>query len=251
LCCYALVRVRLHYLAANSLTFTGSRITIENINADKDEINYEFIIQCILFMNAEKGSVITMISSRHLNAIRLIYERLKDKTVNWVFTGSVAFALQGLDVDVHDVDLQTDKIGVYEIECFFKEFVVQPVQLLTSKRIQSHFGVLELSWIRVEIMGDIQKRREDSTWESPVNLTQHKKLIKIGEMMLPVFSLEYECQAYFKMGRIEKAEMLREWLQVKSDEALCIGLNVHIRGEGTSGSGFSELGDRTNESSRN
>jgi len=32
-------------------------------------------------------------------------------------------------------------------------------------------------------------------------------------MRIPVLSLEYEYQAYLKLGRIEKAEMLRSWLQ--------------------------------------
>jgi len=67
--------------------------------------------------------------------------------------------------------------------------------------------------IKVEIMGDIQKWLADGSWENPVNLKHHKKVVEIKGMQIPVLSLEYEYQAYMNLGRIEKAEMLRNWLQ--------------------------------------
>jgi hypothetical protein len=35
----------------------------------------------------------------------------------------------------------------------------------------------------------------------------------IEGIQIPVLSLEYEYQAYLKLGRIEKAERLKKWLQ--------------------------------------
>jgi hypothetical protein len=71
--------------------------------------------------------------------------------------------------------------------------------------------------IKVEIMGDIQKRLEDGNWESPVDLEHHKRIIEVEGMQVGVLSLEYEYQAYLKLGRIEKAEMLRKWLKGKDE----------------------------------
>jgi len=67
--------------------------------------------------------------------------------------------------------------------------------------------------IKVEIMGDIQKRNKDGIWENPVDLEQYKRIVEVEGMQVPVLSLEYEYQAYLKLGRIDKAEMLRKWLQ--------------------------------------
>jgi len=39
-------------------------------------------------------------------------------------------------------------------------------------------------------------------------------------MQVPVLSLEYEYQAYLKLGRIDKAEMLRKWLQGKNETSI-------------------------------
>jgi hypothetical protein len=133
--------------------------------------------------------------------------------VNWVVTGSLGFALQGVPVDVHDIDIQTDKEGAYEIERRFSEFVIKKVAFRSTDKIRSHFGILMIDGIRVEIMGDIQKRLEDGSWEEPVDLNRYKRFVEIRGMKIPVLSLEYEYQAYLKLGRTEKAEILKKWLQ--------------------------------------
>jgi len=66
--------------------------------------------------------------------------------------------------------------------------------------------------IKVEIMGDIQKRNKDGSWENPMDLEHNKRVVEVEGMQVPVLSLEYEYQAYLKLGRIDKAEMLRNWL---------------------------------------
>jgi hypothetical protein len=154
-----------------------------------------------------------MIESKYLDALHKIYVLLKDCQITWVVTGSLGMALQGMDVEVHDIDLQTDKDGAYEMERRFSKYVVKPVHYSTSERIRSHLGVLEINGVKVEIMGDIQKRMDSQTWEEPVKVENYRHWVEIDAMQVPVLSLEYEYQAYLKLGRNEKAEMLREWLQ--------------------------------------
>lgn len=154
-----------------------------------------------------------MIDSRFLVVLQKIYERLETCNVPWVITGSFGMALQGMDMEVHDIDLQTDQSGAYEIESRFSEYVITPVRYLSSERIRSHLGKLEIDSIKVEIMGAIQKRIDEHTWEEIVRVEEHRKWVNIEGMQIPVLSLEYEYQAYLKMGRVEKAEMIKEWMQ--------------------------------------
>ncbi|GFP35680.1 hypothetical protein HKBW3S43_01469, partial [Candidatus Hakubella thermalkaliphila] len=81
------------------------------------------------------------------------------------------------------------------------------------------FGVLMINGIKVEIMGDIQKRLGGEAWDSPVDLGRHKRIVEVEEMQVSVLSLEYEYQAYLKLGRIDKAEMLRKWLHGEHDSS--------------------------------
>lgn len=57
-----------------------------------------------------------MIRPEYLRVLRKIYDRLKNEKVNWGVTGSLSFALQEVPVEVHDIDIQTDKEGAYEIK---------------------------------------------------------------------------------------------------------------------------------------
>ncbi|PNR87535.1 hypothetical protein X925_08860 [Petrotoga sp. 9T1HF07.CasAA.8.2] len=158
-----------------------------------------------------------MIDPRYLEVLRKIYNRLNNTNVNWVVTGSLGFALQGMPVEPNDIDIQTDKQGAYEIERHFSDFVTKKVRFSSAERIRSHFGELMIDGIKVEIMGDIQKRLEDGNWESPVDLERHKRVIEVEGMQVAVLSLDYEYQAYLKLGRIEKAEMLSKWLKGKDE----------------------------------
>jgi hypothetical protein len=154
-----------------------------------------------------------MLDIAYLKVLRKINVRLNNTSINWAVTGSLGFALQGLPVESNDIDIQTDKEGAYEIERHFSEFMTKRVTFSSTEKIRSHFGKLMIDGIKVEIMGDIQKRLEDGSWENPVNLKHHKKVVEIEEMQIPVLSLEYEYQAYMNLGRIETAEMLKNWLQ--------------------------------------
>jgi len=153
-----------------------------------------------------------MLDIVYLKVLRKINAQLNNTSVNWAVTGSLGFALQGVPVEPNDIDIQTDKRGAYEIERYFSEFVTKRAKFSSTERIRSHFGELMIDGIKVEIIGDIQKRLEDGSWENPVDLEQHKRVVEVEGMKVPVLSLEYEYQAYLKLGKIDKAEMLRNWL---------------------------------------
>lgn len=159
-----------------------------------------------------------MISSSHLNALRIIHNHLYNTAVNWALTGSLSFALQGIPVEPHDIDLQTDEAGAYAIGRLFRENRVQPVTFWASEHMRSHFGILEIAGIQVEIMGAIQKQFADGTWEEPIRVERYQRFVKVEDMLIPVLSLEYEYQAYLIMGRIEKAALLQAWLTLQSRE---------------------------------
>jgi len=148
-----------------------------------------------------------------MKVLHKLLSRLKDSGVNWAITGSVSFALQGMPIEPNDIDIQTDKKGAYEIERLSSEFMVKKVAFSSADRICSHFGVLNIDGIRIEIMGDIRKRLKDGTWEKPVDLNLYKQFVEAGRMRLPVLSLEYEYGAYLKLGRRERTEMIRKFLR--------------------------------------
>lgn len=153
-----------------------------------------------------------MIDQAHLLALHTLSTRLTPHEIRWAITGSLGFALHGIAVTVHDIDVQTDREGAYLIERCFADCIVLPVAFRTSERIQSHFGVLRVEGVEVEIMGDIQKRLPDDGWDEPPRLAEHTEYLAVDGMRVPVLSVEYEHAAYLRLGRTEQAHLLRSWL---------------------------------------
>jgi hypothetical protein len=145
--------------------------------------------------------------------LKKVYAKLSQHDIAWAITGSLNFALHGLPVEVHDIDIQTDKNGAYEIEQLFAEFMTKKVARRTGKYIRSYLGAFVLDGITVEVMGDIEKRLESGEWGEPVNVCDHRETITYEGMTIPVLSLEYEEKAYRQIGRIDTAEMLRKYLK--------------------------------------
>ena len=151
-----------------------------------------------------------------LEVFRQVYARLQPTDINWVLTGSLAFAMQGVGLTPRDIDLQTDRQGAYRIEALFAGHVTRPVtDSDAAERVRSHYGDLLIEGVLVQIMGDMQKRESLAhEWEAPTDLNAYKRWIEFEHMLVSVLSLEYEAEAYRKMGRLERAELLAKYAKI-------------------------------------
>lgn len=145
----------------------------------------------------------------HADAVEEIRERLAGGNIDWALTGSTSFALQGVALKPDDVDVQTTEQGAYVFGEVFEDCCVEAVSLSSTERIRSHFGLFEINGVFVEVMGALQKRTSDGTWESPTSITDHREFAPFRGGTVPVLSLSYEAQAYERLGRTERAERLR------------------------------------------
>lgn len=143
----------------------------------------------------------------HATVVRRLVEDLEG--VTWALTGSTSFALQGVPLEPDDVDVQTTAAGAREIAARFADHVVEPVSRTEGDGIRSHLGRLRLSGLDVEVIGDLQKRRPDGTREDPVDVTEHRRFVDWSGRRVPVLSLSYEARAYERLGREERAALLR------------------------------------------
>ena len=148
---------------------------------------------------------------RHTRVLEELTSRLSDEGVTWALTGSLAHRIQGVPVEVHDVDVQTDERGAYRIADVFRNEVVRKVRLRRSANVESHFGELVVHGISVEVMGALRKRLRDGSWEPPVDVAAHRVLVPCGSLEVPALSLRYEARAYEALGRAERAALLRRY----------------------------------------
>lgn len=144
----------------------------------------------------------------HTKALELLMERIPPDEVFWVLTGSGGLRLQGVDVEVHDLDIQSDESGVYEIARRMERFVEQQPRMQEGKRLRSHLGALRVWGVQLELIGDIQHRKPDGAWDEPVNLLSIRRWIAWKTRSVPVLDLAYEARAYRLLGRQSKVEAI-------------------------------------------
>ncbi len=147
-----------------------------------------------------------------LDVLRIIHGHLQGSPVQWALTGSLGMALQGMPIEPQDIDVQTDPEGAYAIERRLARWMVRPVTFSEAERIRSHFGEARIRGTKVEIMGGIQKRLPDGSWEDPVPVSRHRRIVDVNGMAIPVLSLEYEYEAYTRLERHDRAGQIRRFL---------------------------------------
>jgi len=155
-----------------------------------------------------------MIDQKYVKVLSKLHARLAHSRIEWAVTGSLSLALQGLPVEVKDIDIETDEKGVYRIETLFSEFSSTKVAFSSGRKIRSHFGVLLIDGLLVEIMGDVELLA-GKTWIAPIRLRNHTIWVKVGKLNVPCMSLDHEYQAYEILGRKHKMAIIRPLLRLQ------------------------------------
>lgn len=133
-----------------------------------------------------------------------------DPSMNlWALTGSAGLRLQGVNIPVHDLDVQTDAKTIYLLEEKLAEFMKVPVHLWESEHTRSYHGQAEIDGLQVEFLGDVCHRGTDGNWDSPLDIESVRVWVEWEQLRIPVLSLVHEALAYERMGRVQKAELIR------------------------------------------
>lgn len=155
-----------------------------------------------------------MLGSTHIEVLELITElAAKEPGLVWALTGSTSFALQGMDVQVHDIDIQTDRDSAYKLGGLLAEYCLEPVRFCGRSKMRSHFGRFQVGQVEVEVMGDIEKRLPDGSWGAAPPLAPLTRYVDLAGMRLPVLDLRYEAKAYRAMGRAARAEEIERYVE--------------------------------------
>lgn len=153
-----------------------------------------------------------MLPAGHGQILLQICDRLENEDILWTVTGSTSFALQGMELPVHDIDIQTDAESAYLFEKKLAEFVEEPVHFCGNEKIRSHFGKFRCNNIEIEVMGDVQKPQQNGIWGAPTDILKWRRYILFHGKRIPVLDLEYEIEAYRRIGRLERAEQMAHFL---------------------------------------
>jgi hypothetical protein len=111
-------------------------------------------------------------------------------------------ALHGIHIAVRDVDLITDRAGVYRFQELFAGQATQHVRYLESADYRLHFGRFDIDDVTVEVMADLEWR-EGERWLPITAATETQ--IEVEGVFVSVAWAEEEFLACIRRGRMERA----------------------------------------------
>ena len=153
-----------------------------------------------------------MIPENFKEALKLILQRLEGKQIDWAVYGSANLALQGLDLIPNDIDIITDKQGAFLFDEVFDDFVVKKAEYFENEEYKAFKASYHIEGVRVDVIGDLhQKNPAGDLWTETQGFKARMYFMLDG-YELPVITLEQEFFAYNKLGKKEKAVMIKKQL---------------------------------------
>jgi hypothetical protein len=145
----------------------------------------------------------------HTRALKVLLERVPPTELVWVLTGSAGLRLHGVDITVHDLDIQTDLQTISHLEQRLADCMQTAVHLWESPGMRSWDGKAEIEGIQIELLANITHKLPDGRWSTFTDFSQ-TVWVEMQGLRIPTFPLENELLAYEAMGRTDKAALIRQ-----------------------------------------
>ena len=153
----------------------------------------------------------------HRRVLAWLLEKIPPGEFPWVLTGSGSLRLNGVDLPVHDLDIQTDQNTIHLIEKRLAEYMKESIHSWESPGMRSLDGKAEIEGVQVELLANIAHKLPDGSWGT---FTDFSRIVwvELQGLRVPTFPLEDELAAYVAMERTEKAALIRQALASRSDD---------------------------------
>jgi hypothetical protein len=148
----------------------------------------------------------------HARVLEFLLDRIPPEEIPWALTGSASLRLQGVDLEVHDIDIQADGNSARIIEQLLVGFMKTALHVWESPDMRSLDGKAEKDGIQIEILADVSHKKPDGSWCSYTDFTRLTWQDWHGRRVA-VFPLSDEADAYAAMGRKDKAALIRGTIQ--------------------------------------
>lgn len=151
------------------------------------------------------------ILDKNMEVFVKILNLASDREYPVILSGSTSLALQGVNIEVHDIDIVTDKVGALALDRLLKDYNTVEMKYSGTDKYQSYFGAYEIDGVKVEIMGEFQYKLKTGEW-SLENHLHDIHFVMYDGAEIPVLSLEQELVEYENADKIVTIEKIKEKL---------------------------------------
>jgi len=142
--------------------------------------------------------------------VLFLAQRLKD--FQYAFRGTTGLVLQGLEMNVDDIDLLCDKNTALKCNELLNEFLEERVIFSESDKFKSYFGKFSVKGIPVEVMGEWQIKDTKDNWSNPFDASTRVK-VKLNNFDIYVTPVNEELTVFAKMGRWTAYQQIKKQIK--------------------------------------
>src|SRR5208337_4971382 len=96
-----------------------------------------------------------MVEAKFIEAIEIIYEKLRKEQIKWALVGSTNMALQGMDINPHDLDIVMRFEDLGKMQLLFSEYGPSQVTKLDNHTANEVWDVkVNIHSVEVQIFGE-------------------------------------------------------------------------------------------------
>lgn len=174
--------------------------------------NLEDVFIYLSEKRAETKKAVLELPHAHTLALKFLVDRFPPELFGWVLTGSANLRLQGVDVDVHDLDIQCNSENMRKIDQELKDYRLSPINLWETDRIRSLIAKFKIENVDIELIADLEIQDQSGSWQ-PLKYSETKTWLDWQGIGLSVLPLEIEAAYYSERGRDERAKVISETIR--------------------------------------
>lgn len=130
----------------------------------------------------------------------------------YAFRGTASLVLQGIRMNVADIDILADKKTALACNQLLKDYLTEAVSLKESSRFKSWFGKFSVNQIPVEVMGEWRIKNQKGDWSQPFDASE-RKLVTLNDQEVWVTPIAEELQVFALMGRWNAYHKIKKQLK--------------------------------------
>jgi ABC-2 type transport system ATP-binding protein len=176
--------------------------TIRQVPANLEDV---FIILSEQEQQAEKN--VFNLPESHANALKILLDLIPPDKYGWTLTGSANLRLQGIELDVHDLDVECNLEDIRKIEKALSGYIKTPLRVWETEKTRSLDGKCEIEGVEIELIAGLEIMNPEGIWMS-YKKQSHKTWLEWQGLQVPVIPLYEEAVYYHERGREEKARLI-------------------------------------------
>lgn len=145
----------------------------------------------------------------NMNVFIKIKNMINEQTFPLILSGSTSLYLQGVDIEVNDVDIVTDYNGAKYLNEILEEYCIKEMEYSVTEKYKSYFGIYNIDGVKVDVTGEFQYKLKNGEWSKP-NHTNEIRYCKYNDVNIQVLKLEQELIEYESVEKINTIIKIKE-----------------------------------------